>query len=89
VSTAVHALPSLHAKPSARAGFVHIPVAGSHVPAVWHASVAVHVTGLAPVQTPALHVSTAVHALPSSQVVPSGRAGFEHIPVAGSQTPAS
>jgi hypothetical protein len=31
----VHALPSLHAAPVA-IGFEHTPVAGLHVPAVWH-----------------------------------------------------
>src|SRR6185295_19275439 len=30
-----------------------------------------------------------VHALPSLHAVPSGAAGFEHAPVAGSQTPAT
>jgi len=36
VSLCVHALPSLQAVPLAFAGFEHIPVLGSHVPAVWH-----------------------------------------------------
>ena len=35
---------SLHAEPSLTGGFVHIPVDGSQVPTVWHASRAVHVT---------------------------------------------
>ena len=41
-------------------------------------------------QTPAVHTGS-VHGLPSSntQTVPSVFAGFEHIPVAGSQTPGS
>jgi len=36
VSLCVHALPSLQAVPLAFAGFEHIPVLGSHVPAVSH-----------------------------------------------------
>ena len=51
----VHALWSLHEVPSAAAGFEHVPLAGSHVPATWHASLAVHVTGLDPVHVPATH----------------------------------
>jgi len=42
-----------------------------------------------PVHTPAWQVSAVVHAFPSLQVVPSAFAGFEHVPVAGSQTPAT
>jgi hypothetical protein len=53
VSLCVHALPSVHAVPSTAAGFEHTPVDGSHVPAAWHWSLAVQVTGLAPVHTPA------------------------------------
>jgi hypothetical protein len=83
----VHALPSLQAVPSAAAGLEQTPVVGSQIPAVWHASLAVHVTGLAPAQTPATHVSVCVHAFPSLQVVPSACVGFEHFPVLGAQTP--
>jgi hypothetical protein len=36
VSTCVHALPSLHAVPSALGGFEQIPSAGLQVPALWH-----------------------------------------------------
>ena len=43
VSVCVHALPSLHAVPFVAAGFEHAPVAGLHVPATWHWSIAVHV----------------------------------------------
>jgi hypothetical protein len=32
----VQALPSLHAVPSALVGFEHTPVAGLHVPTLWH-----------------------------------------------------
>jgi hypothetical protein len=36
LSVCVHALPSLHAVPSATGGFEHAPVLGLHVPAAWH-----------------------------------------------------
>ena len=36
VSDCVHKLASLHAVPFDFAGFEHTPVAGVHVPAVWH-----------------------------------------------------
>ena len=32
----VQAFPSSHAVPSAAAGFEHMPLVGSHVPATWH-----------------------------------------------------
>ena len=44
----------VHAVPSPAVGFEHCPLEGSHVPAEWHWSLAVHVTGLEPVQVPAL-----------------------------------
>ena len=44
-SVCVQALPSLHGAPSGLGGFEHAPVDGLHVPAVWHWSCAVHVTG--------------------------------------------
>src|SRR5437016_5498140 len=87
VSVWVQALPSLQALPLAFAGFEHVPVAGSQVPAVWHWSEAVQTTAL-PVHTPLWQVSVCVHALPSLQVLPLAFAGFEHVPVAGSQVPA-
>src|SRR5947199_225040 len=40
-------------------------------------------------QAPAWQVSVCVQALPSVQAVPSGLAGVEQVPVAGSQVPAS
>src|SRR5438034_151418 len=89
VSVCVHALPSSHALPSAPAGFEQVPDDGSHVPAVWHWSEAVHTTGLLPVQTPAWHVSVCVHALPSSHALPSPAAGFEQVPDEGSHAPAT
>src|SRR5438093_472252 len=42
-----------------------------------------------PVHTPAWQVSVRVQALPSSQAAPSGFAGLEHVPVAGSHEPAA
>jgi hypothetical protein len=88
VSVLVHALPSLQLSPSGRAGFEQTPVAGLHVPAVWHWSGAGQTTGSVPVQTPAWQVSVLVHALPSLQAAPSERAGFEQTPVEGLHVPA-
>ena len=51
-SVRVHAFPSLHSVPSGTTGFEHAPVAGAHVPAWWHASIAKHTTGFEPEQTP-------------------------------------
>jgi hypothetical protein len=48
-----------------------------------------HVTGLDPTQEPELQVSVRVHALPSSQTVPLGAGGLEHVPDAGLQMPAT
>src|SRR5205814_8952114 len=81
VSVRVQASPSLHAVPSAFAGFEHIPLAGSHVPAMWHWSEAAQTTGLVPVHTPPSQVSVWVQASPSLQTVPSVVAGAEHPPV--------
>jgi hypothetical protein len=78
----------LHAAPSGLFWLEHIPVAGSHMPAVWHWSCAAQFTGLAPAHVPAWQVSLWVQALPSSHAVPLAFAGFEHSPVAGLQTPA-
>jgi hypothetical protein len=81
-------LPSLHDVPSAAAGFEQAPLAGSQVPAAWHWSLAVQVTGLEPTHAPPRQASICEQALPSLQTVPSIAAGFEHAPVAGSQAPA-
>ena len=89
VSLWVQAFPSSHAVPSAFAGFEHVPVAGSHVPAAWHWSAALQTTGWLPAHVPLSHVSVCVQALPSSHAAPSGLTGFEHVPVAGSHVPAS
>jgi len=81
----VHAFPSSHVVPFVRFGH---PVAGTHVPPVWHAS-AVHVTALPPPQVPFVHVVPFVHALLSLQVVPLAAFGFEQTPVFASYTPAT
>jgi phosphoglycerate dehydrogenase-like enzyme len=57
------------------------PVAGLHVPATWHESLAVQVTGVDPVHAPPWHDSPCVHALPSLHVVPFVAVGFEQAPV--------
>jgi hypothetical protein len=89
-SPVVHMLLSSQAVPSALAGFEHVPEAGSQVPTSWQVSAAAQVTGLPPVQVPAMHTSERVHMLLSLHAVPSALAGaFEHIPVAGSHVPAS
>src|SRR2546426_207329 len=80
---------SLQLVPSAAFGFEHVPVAGLQVPATWHWSLAVQTTGLDPVQIPDWHVSVWVQALPSLQFVPSEAFGFEQVPVAGLQAPAT
>jgi hypothetical protein len=49
----------------------------------------VSMTTAVPAQLPLTpQASVAVQALPSSQLVPTGFAGFEQLPVCGSQTPA-
>jgi hypothetical protein len=52
-SPLVHESPSLHDVPFIAFGFEHTPVAGLHVPATWHWSCALHVTGLPPEHVPA------------------------------------
>jgi hypothetical protein len=91
VSVCVQALSSSHDVPSGFGGFTHWPVDGSHTLASWHASPGVlHVIALPATQTPAWQLSLNVHRLPSSSHdVPSGFAGFEHMPVVGLQTPAA
>ena len=84
VSVWVQALPSSQVLPFAFSGLEQVPVAGLHVPASWHWSSAVQVTGFAPVQTPAWQVSARVQASPSLQVVPFARLLCRQ-PAAGSQ----
>jgi hypothetical protein len=88
-SVCVQALPSEQEVPSAAAGLLQAPDAGSQVPATWHWSWAVQLTGLTPVQAPAWQVSVRVHALPSLHAVPSALAGFEQAPVAVLHVPAA
>ena len=88
-SLRVHAFPSLQAVPSEDVGFEQVPELGSQVPATWHWSLAVHVTGFEPVQVPFWHASVWVHALPSLHVVPLLAVGFEQAPVLGLQVPAT
>jgi hypothetical protein len=84
----VQTLPSLHTVPSGFAGSEHVPVAGLQVPAVWHWSLAVQSTGLAPTQVPEKQTSVRVQRLLSLHEVPFGFRGWEQVPVAGSQVPA-
>jgi hypothetical protein len=89
VSSSVQLSPSEQIEPSALAGLLHMPVAGSQVPAVWHGSMTLHVTGLPPTQTPDVHVSVWVQASPSEQADPSALCGFVQTPVDGLHAPAS
>ena len=49
----------------------HRPFPGLQVPAMWHESEAVQVTGLDPTQASFWHLSVCVHALSSLQAVPA------------------
>ena len=51
-----HLFVPLHVVPVGAWGLEHIPVDMLHVPAVWHWSLAVHVPGFEPVQTPAMQL---------------------------------
>jgi hypothetical protein len=77
-----------HAVPSGAGGYEHTPLEGLQAPALWQAPGGAHATGEPPRQAPERQVSPVVQALPSSHVVPSGAAGLEHVPLAGSHTPA-
>ena len=85
----VQASPSVQPLPSAALGLEQVPVAVSQVPATWHWSLAEQVTGLAPTQVPDWQVSVWVQALPSLHPVPLVLLGFEQVPVAVSQVPAT
>src|SRR5712664_30430 len=82
VSVCVQALPSLHGVPLVAVGLEQVPVAGLHVPATWHWSRTVQVTGLLPTQLPLWQVSVCVQALPSLHGVPFVAVGVEQRPVA-------
>jgi hypothetical protein len=88
-SLCVHALPSLQALPFAFAGFEQVPELGLQLPAVWHWSLALQVTGFVPAQAPFWQVSVCVQAFPSLHDVPLAATGFEHVPVLGLQVPAT
>jgi len=88
VSLCVQAFPSEHDTPSDLAGLEQSPVLVLQVPALWHWSEAVHVTGLAPVHTPAWQVSLWVQALPSEHETPSDLVGLEQSPVLVLHVPA-
>ena len=88
-SPVVQALLSLQVVPFGAVGFEQVPSAGLQVPATWHWSDAVQTFAVPPMQAPAWQVSPVVHALPSLQVVPFGAFGFEQVPLAGSQVPAT
>jgi len=77
----------VQAVPSVASGFEHTPVVVSHVPATWHWSLALQVTGFEPMHVPDWQESVCVHASPSLHVVPFAFAGFEHCPVLGLQVP--
>jgi hypothetical protein len=79
----------LHAVPFVASGLEQVPLVGSHVPATWHWSLAVHVTWLPAVHVPAWQVSFKSQALPSLQAVPLDAVGFEQVPVLGLHVPAT
>ena len=84
----LHLLLPVHAVPSGAPGFEQAPIVGSQLPATWHWSLAVHITGFEPVHEPLWHVSVCVQELPSLHAVPLAAEGLEHIPLVGSQAPA-
>ena len=61
---------------------------GSQMPASWHWSEALQVTGFVPTQEPCWQVSVWVHASPSLHTVPFAFRGWPQTPVLGSQVPA-
>ena len=70
VSVWVQAFASLQAVPLVLGGFEQTPVAGLQVPASWHWSLAVQVTGVPATQVLLTQVSMPLQGLPSSQLVP-------------------
>jgi hypothetical protein len=72
MSVWVQGSPSVHAVPSAFAGFEQAPVVGSHAPAAWHRSLAMQTTATPGAQWPApSHVSLPLHELPSEHDAPA------------------
>jgi hypothetical protein len=83
-----HLFPSLHGVPSTTGGLEHAPVAGSHVPASWQESAAVHVTCFTGRHVPVpSQDSVLLQRFPSLQDAPAAATGFEQTPVLGSQVP--
>jgi hypothetical protein len=80
-------LPLLHAMPFGAFGFVQVPSA-LHTPLVWHWSIAVHVPGSVPVQTPLEHVYFK-QLFDPLQEIPSCALGLLHCPVVMSHAPAT
>ncbi len=78
--------PPIAQKPALSVGAAQSPVVALHVPAVWHASGAVQVTGLLPVQVPAWHESVCVQAFPSLHAVPFVAAACVHAPAEHAST---
>src|SRR5205823_5287074 len=77
-SVFVHALPSLHAVPSALLAKLHVP-SPLQVPAWWHWSGAAQPYAV-PAQAPAVQTSVFVQALPSLQAAPSALLAKLHVP---------
>jgi hypothetical protein len=73
-------LPSVQALPFAFAGLEQVPVAVLQLPASWHWSLAVQLTGLLPTHAPAWQESLRVQALPSLQATPLVTAGCWQAP---------
>jgi hypothetical protein len=87
VSAPLHALPSVHDVPAAT-GVCVTPPEGVHASVV-HGLLSSIATAPVPVQAPVWQVSVDVHALLSLHDAPSGLVGFEQLPVAVSQVPAT
>jgi hypothetical protein len=85
-SPVVHALPSLHVVPFAAVGFEHAPVLGLQVPATWHWSEAVQVTGLDPVHVPAWQAYAWKHAFGPVQAAPLLALDHDDVELDGVQT---
>jgi predicted membrane protein len=82
-----HALPFEQLVP-AETGVWLTPVTGSHASAV-HGLLSSVAGGVPGEHVPDEHVSEPLHTVPSGHGVPSGLDGFEQVPVAGLQVPAS
>src|SRR2546428_464649 len=77
-SAFVHALPSLQAVPFAWVAKLHVP-SPLQVPACWHGPGAAQLYAV-PAQTPPVHTSVFVHALPSLHAVPLALFAKLHVP---------